>query len=439
MRVDTLIRNATIVTVNPDFDIIENGMIGIEGGVIQLVAAAGDCAQPIEAVETVDAKGAVLLPGLVNTHTHLPMSIFRGLADDLPLMTWLNEHMFPAEAAHVGPDSVRVGTLLSCAELLLSGTTTCCDGYFYEEVAAQAVQEAGIRAVLGQGVVDFPAPGVPEPGENVSHAVGFVEKWRDRFPLITPSIFCHSPYTCGADTLKKAKAAANEKGVLFQIHAAETRAEHAQIQEAHGLSPIAYLDGLGVLDEKTLLVHTIWVDRKDIALIAGRNAPVSVTTESEMKLASGIAPIPDFLEAGIRVGLGTDGCASNNDQDMFQEMDMTAKLHKVNRLNPTVMDARSVLRLATLGGAEALGMGARIGSLEVGKQADLIVIDTRSPHLIPVYSPVSHVVYAACGADVRDVMVAGRWRVKNRVLVTFDVEEIMNQAAEWGRKIASLA
>lgn len=206
-----------------------------------------------------------------------------------------------------------------------------------------------MRAILGQGVIDFPAPGVPDPKENVAHAIRFAENWKGRSSLITPSIFCHSPYTCGEETLKKAKAAALKNGLLFQIHAAETKTEYDQIVKEKGATPIGYLDRLGILDRQTLLVHTIWVDKNDIALIARRNAGVSVTTESEMKLASGIAPLPDFVSAGIRVGLGTDGCASNNDQDMFQEMDMTAKLHKVHQMVPTVMDARTVLTLATMG------------------------------------------------------------------------------------------
>lgn len=441
MSYDTVIKNGTIVTVNPDFDVIEDGVIGIENGTIAYLGThpdpGGDDSLLPRAAETIDADQGMVLPGLVNTHTHLPMTLFRGLADDLPLMVWLNEHMFPAEAAHVAPEPVRIGTLLACAELLLSGTTTCCDGYFYEDVVAEAVAAAGLRAILGQGVIDFPAPGVPDPGENVKAAVRFAEKWTARTPLITPSIFCHSPYTCGEETLKKAKAAATARGLLFQIHAAETQTEHARMQSEHGVSPIGYLDRLGILDHRSLLVHTIWVDDADIACIEKRRAPVSVTTESEMKLASGIAPVPAFLDAGIRVGLGTDGCASNNDQDMFQEMDMTAKLHKVHQLAPTVMDARTVLTLATLGGARALGMADTIGSVEIGKQADVIIVDTRRPHLTPLYSPVSHAVYAARGSDVRDVMVAGQWRVKNRKLAGLDLEDIMTRAMAMGRKIAT--
>lgn len=435
MKADMLIRNATIVTVNRDFDILHTGWVAIRNGVITHIGEERETSVFPDATEILDATGTLLLPGLVNTHSHLPMTLFRGLADDLPLMEWLHEHMFPAEAAHVGPDMVRAGTLLACAEMLLSGTTTCCDGYFYEEVAAEAVEATGIRAVLGQGVIDFPAPGVPEPKDNVAHAIRFAEKWKDRSPLITPSVFCHSPYTCGEETLKRAKEAASQRGLLFQIHAAETRTERDLILKEKGATPIGYLDRLGILDANTLLVHTIWVDADDIALIAARDAAVSVTTESEMKLASGIAPLPGFIAAGIRVGLGTDGCASNNDLDMFQEMDLTAKLHKVHQLVPTVMDARTVLRSATIGAAAAIGMAERIGSIEIGKQADLIIVNTRKPHMTPLYSPASHLVYSASGADVSDVMVAGRWLVKNRVPLTLNLEGIMDEAVRWGHLI----
>lgn len=424
MMFDTLIYNGTIVTVDPDFSIIADGLIGIQESRIKRVGAKDNKLPLPESRRMIDAAGGIVMPGLVNTHTHLPMTLFRGLADDLPLATWLNGYIFPAEAAHINPVSVRYGTLLACAEMILSGTTTCCDGYFFETEVAAVVQESGFRAVLGQGVIDFPAPGVQNPTENIDAARMFVEKWLDVSPLIRPSIFCHSPYTCSAETLKKAKDAANEKGVLFQIHVAETKNEVEQIQKEHQTTPIGYLDRLGLLDDNTLLIHSIWVNQEDIALIAERRAKISVTTESEMKLASGIAPVDQFLKSGIAVGLGTDGPASNNDLDLFQEMDFTAKLHKVNLLEPTVMDARTVLTMATMGGANAIGLEKEIGSLEVGKQADIIIIDTRKPHLVPIYNPVSHLVYSVKGSDVRDVIVGGKVVLKDRELLTLDMEEI---------------
>ncbi len=435
MSFDTLIINGTVVTANDAFEIIENGMIGINGTTIATVGPKPEDGSLPTAGQVIDAGGGIILPGLINTHTHLPMTLFRGLADDLALHVWLNEHMFPAEAAHISPETVRVGTLLACAEMLLSGTTTCCDGYFFEDSVADAFATTGMRGILGQGVIDFPAPGIADPAENMAHAVRFVEKWQGRHPLIYPSIFCHSPYTCSEKTLVAAKREADQRGLLFQIHVAETQTERSEILATHRLTPVGYLDRLGLLDDKTLLVHTIWVDDADTDLIARRRAPVSVTTESEMKLASGIAPIPDFIKKGIAVGLGTDSCASNNDLDMFQEMDVTAKLHKVHTLDPTVMDAKTVLSLATRDGANTLGLLDQIGSLAPGKQADIIVLDTDAPHLMPIYSPVSHVIYTARGADVRDVFVAGRLLVQNRQLLTIDLEDVLAQATRIGRRI----
>lgn len=429
-----LITNGAVLTMDAAGTQYENGAVAIDDGRIVSIGPAD--AFPADAYpHTIDARGGIVMPGLVNTHTHLPMTIFRGLADDLALEPWLNDHIFPAEGKYVTADTVRDSTLLACAEMLLSGTTTCCDGYFHEEIVAEAVNIAGIRAVLAQGVIDFPAPGVPDPSQNIHSAEAFLETWSERSPLIRPSIFCHSPYTCSMETLKKAKAAANHRGCLFQIHVAETENEFNQIRSEHKRTPVQYLDQIGLLDENTLLIHTIWVDEKDIATIANRGAKVSVTTESEMKLGSGIAPIPGFLKAGISVGLGTDGCASNNDLDLFQEMDFTAKLHKVDALDPTVMDAPTVLKMATIGGANAIGWGEKIGSLEKGKDADIIIIDTNKPRLVPLYDATSHVVYAVNGSDVRDVIVAGRILVENRQLRTLDLETILENARRIGETI----
>jgi 5-methylthioadenosine/S-adenosylhomocysteine deaminase len=425
MNHDIIIHNGTIITINSDLDIIENGMVCIKGDkLVSVESLAGDSSLP-DGETIIDAQGGIIMPGLVNTHTHLPMSLFRGLADDLPLSVWLNEHMFPAESKYITPESVRIGTLLSCAEMLLSGTTTCCDGYFYEDHVAAAVNETGMRAILAQGVIDFPAPGVPDPKDNIDNAAAFIQKWRNISPLITPSIFCHSPYTCSKATLKKAKNMANAEAVLFQIHAAETKDEYVRIQADHQSTPINYLDRIGIIDQNTLLVHAVWLDDNDINTIAARGSSVSHNPESNMKLASGIAPVPSLLKAGVTVGLGTDGCASNNNLDLISEMDFAAKLHKVNALNPTLLDAAAVLKMATIQGAKALGLDDITGSLEIGKKADIIVLDTHKPHLVPVYNPVSHIVYAAQGSDVRDVIVNGRLLVQNRKLLTMDLENLI--------------
>jgi 5-methylthioadenosine/S-adenosylhomocysteine deaminase len=435
MIFDTLIHNAILVTCNPAFDILSGGWIGVSGGRIQALGAQARPGLPA-ARQAIDAQGGIVMPGLVNTHTHLPMTLFRGLADDLPLATWLEDRIFPAERAAIRPESVRAGTLLACMESALSGTTTCCDGYFHAAVVAETVDHVGLRAVLAQGLIDHPAPGVPDPGQNLSVARQFCRDWLGRSEKIRPSVFCHSPVTCSKDTLVNAKRLCDEFGLLFQIHVAETRGENEHIRSAQGVSPIAYLDRLGVLDERTLLAHCVWVDDADIAVIARRGARVSHNPESNMKLASGVAPVVQMLSAGITVGLGTDGCASNNDLDLFGAMDMTAKLHKVRRLDPTVLPAEAVIRMATIDGARALGLEREIGSLEAGKQADIIILNTRAPHLTPMHHPASAIVYAAKGSDVQTVMLAGRLLVVDRTVPSLDVEAIMDQAGVIARAAA---
>jgi len=432
---DTLIFNGTVLTMDPACSILNDGIVGIrDGQIVRLASGPMDGPLP-EAEATLDADGGLVLPGLVNAHTHLPMSLFRGLADDLPLSVWLDEHIFPAESAHIAPQSVKLGTLLSCAELLLAGTTTCCDGYFLEDRVAEAARTTGLRVVLGQGVIDFPAPGIPDPEENVNHAAAFADRWLDMDPLLTPSIFAHSPYTCSPETLKAAKAAASDRGLLFQIHVAETRQEFRDSRSKTDDSPVAFLDHLGILDPDTLLVHAVWTDENDLAILSHRGAKMVHCPESNMKLGSGVAAVPKWLEDGLTVGIGTDGCASNNNLDLFKEMDMAAKLHKVYTGDPTVMDAVAVLKMATIGGARAIGREREIGSLEIGKQADVIIIDVSKPHLFPLYNPISHIVYSASGADVREVMVAGRFLVRDRHLMTIDIDDVMDQVNRLARQI----
>jgi len=437
MAYDLVIHNGTIVTVNTTFEIIPDGLLCIKAGKLERIESRSGNQTLPAAKETLDARGGLIMPGLVNTHTHLPMTLFRGLADDLPLDVWLNEHIFPAENAYITPENVRWGTLLACAEMLLSGTTTCCDGYFHENEVAEAVKTSGLRAVLAQGVIDFPAPGVPNPAENILIPQRFAAKWHNPSSLITPSAFCHSAYTCSSETLKSAKALCIENGLLFQIHAAETQNEYRQIQDEHRATPIQYLDQLGILDENTLLIHCVWIDDEDIEIIAERKAGISHNPESNAKLAVGIAPAPKLLKAGIPVGLGTDGCASNNNLDLFHEMDMVAKIHKVETFDPTAMDARTVVEMATIEGARAIGLDKHTGSLEVGKQADLIIIDTQKAHLMPIYHPESHIVYTVKSSDVRDVVVNGCVLVKDRNVLSLNVDEIMTSVREIAGHIKS--
>jgi 5-methylthioadenosine/S-adenosylhomocysteine deaminase len=433
-RCDIVIHGGTVITANDDLDVIPNGLICIRGNRLARIAACPPNGSLPPAAKTIDASGMLVLPGLVNTHTHMPMTLLRGLADDLPLQQWLETHIFPAESRHIDPDAVQTGALLACAEMILSGTTTCCDGYFFEDDVARAALQSGMRAILGQGVIDLPAPGVPDAADNVSAAERFVARWQDASTLLQPSIFCHAPYTCSATTLLAAKKAADKAGVLFQIHTAETQTESRRLK-GRQRSPVQYLDRLGLLDGNTLLVHCVWLDEADIEIIARRGAAVAHCPESNMKLASGVAPVTELIAAGVAVGLGTDGCASNNNLDLFEEMDTTAKLHKVHRMDPTVADAGTVLRMATAGAAAAVGQGQEIGTLERGKKADLVLLDARQPHLVPLYHPISQVVYAAKGSDVHTSIIDGRVVLEERRLLSLNLAQILDRACELGRKI----
>nr|NJM02100.1 amidohydrolase [Desulfobacula sp.] len=412
MEYDMLIEKGLLLTMAEGLPVLEDGAVLVnDGGIVAIGETKAFSEYRIKT--RIHAHGKIIMPGLINCHTHLPMSMFRGLADDLPLDVWLNEHVFPAEAKHVNPDSVEKWSRHSCTEMLLSGTTTCCDGYFHEDRVAAAVLASGMRAVAGQGVIDFPAPGVPDPKMNIKTAVEFVNQFKNVSPLLTPSIFCHSPYTCSRQTLTAAKKAANDLGVLFQIHVAETRNEKNLIQGLGNMTIVEYLESAGILDLNTLMVHAVWISDNDMDIIRKTRARVAHCPESNMKLASGIAPIPKLIKLGVPVGLGTDGCASNNDQDLFSEMDMAAKLHKVALLDPCVMDARTTLRMATIEGAKAIGLDTVTGSIEKGKRADIILVDRARPHMTPMYDPYSGLVYSAKSSDVDLVMVDGRVLVRD--------------------------
>ena len=434
-RMDLLIQGGLCLTLNARGDLIENCEIGVSGGEIRFVRPAGS-SEGTAAKEVLSAAGCLVMPGLVNTHTHLPMVFFRGLADDLPLMDWLRNYIFPAENRHVNRELVRTGSLLAMAEMILSGTTTFCDGYFYESTVAEAALETGMRGIPCQGFIDFPTMDNPDPTRNVMIAENYVKKWLGRSPLVTPALFCHAPYTCSPETLRSIKAVAREAGLLFLTHLSETREEVETIQRQFGRTPGRHLEDLEVLDEKTLAVHCNWLDDEEIRIFADRGTKVSHNPESSLKLAAGIAPVPKMLREGITVGLGTDGSASNNDLDLFGEMDTAAKIHKGVSLDPTVMDAETVLRMATIEGAKALGLDGLVGSLETGKRADLIVVDLHRPHHVPCYNPYSQVVYAARGADVRDAVIDGKIVMKDRLLRTIDLPHLLEEAAKTASSIS---
>lgn len=429
MQFDILIINSNIAPLDPGRPgLIQHGYVGIRAGKIMELGPMADLAAADEAENIIDGTGFLVMPGLVNTHTHAPMTLFRGLADDLPLMVWLNEHIFPAEAQSVNPDMAYWCAKLAAAEMLLSGTTTVADGYFLEDHVARAFVETGIRSVAAQGVIDFPAPGVPDPGRNISAAEAFIERWQHESGLLTPAVFCHSPYTCSGETLQRAKEMASRHNVQLFVHLAETKTEVEQIVAAHGTTPIHYLDNLGILDTDTVCVHCVWLEKEEIDMLARAGAKVSTCPQSNMKLGSGIAPLKEMLAAGISLGLGTDGCASNNRLDMFCEMDLCAKLHRTEGHDPMALPG-AVLQMVTAGGAEVLKLEKTIGSLAPGKEADLILVDTEQPHLHP-FNQTDQLLYAANGGDVAISIIAGKIIMLNRKILTFDVEEAMAKVRE---------
>jgi 5-methylthioadenosine/S-adenosylhomocysteine deaminase len=345
------------------------------------------------------------------------------LADDVPLMGWLNDHIFPAEAA-LDPQQVYCGALLACAEMILSGTTTFCDMYLFEDAVARAVQAAGMRAVVGEVLFDFPSPNYGPIEQGFEYTANLIARYRDD-PLITIAVEPHSPYLCAPELLQRAYELAGRHGLPMVIHLAETVSEVQTVRQRYGRTPVEHLDQVGVLGPHVLACHCVQLTEADIERLRRYDVKVSHNPESNMKLASGIAPVPDLIAAGVCVGLGTDGAASNNNLDLLLEMDTAAKLAKVHRLDPTALDAATVLRMATRAGARALGLEARIGSLEPGKRADVILIDTHRPHLTPLYHPSSQLVYAAKGSDVATVIINGRIVMQDGRILSFDVDQAM--------------
>lgn len=431
---DLLITGGTCLTMNDRLTIVENPIIGVHDGMIVFIRDTS-APKPIRARQTIDATGCLILPGLINTHVHAPMVCFRGMADDLPLADWLNRHIFPAEAKYVDREMVYHGTMLAAAEMILSGTTTFADGYFLEDEIARAAVDSGMRAVAAEGFIDFSPPGEKAVQKHLRKAEAFVGRWKGISDRVIPAVFCHSPYSCAAVTLRTLKEFTDDAGVLYFIHVSETREEVEDISTREGERPVLYLQKLGVLDEKTVAVHCVWIDDREIAVLAEHGVKVAHTPESNMKLACGIAPVPMMLKAGVTVGLGTDGAASNNNLDMFGEMNMAAKAHKQASSDPTVMDCVTVLWTVTRGGARALGIEDRTGSIEEGKQADLIIIDLNQAHLTPIYNPYSHLVYAASGADVKTSIIDGKIVMLDRKIMNWDPAESMAEVNQIAEKI----
>jgi 5-methylthioadenosine/S-adenosylhomocysteine deaminase len=422
--VDLVVRNATVVTVDAQRRVIPQGAVAVQGG--RIVAVGGDA--EIEAryhgADVLDAGGGIVLPGLINAHTHAPMVLFRGIADDLKLMDWLQKYIFPAEAKNVTAEFVKAGTRLAALEMIRSGTTTFVDMYYFEDQVAEAAKEAGLRTVAGETLIEFPAPDNKTVADALAYTDRFLKRWAGD-PLVVAAVAPHSTYLANPDTLKAARALADKYGAPILIHLSESADEQSQIKERYRKTPTEHLRDLGVLRKGLLGAHGIWLSAGDRALLREAGAGVAHCPQSNMKISSGPAPVREMLAEGLRLGLGTDGAASNNDLDMFEEMLTAALLAKHVTGDPTVAPAPAVLEMATLGGARALGMEDRLGSLEAGKRADLIVVDLSAPRLHPLYDAVSHLVYAAKGSDVRHVVVEGKVVMRDRKVTTLDEAAVL--------------
>ncbi len=434
--VTLIITGGTVVTQNAGRQVIPNGAIAIDHDVIVAVGPAEDIGAKYDGAETIDARGQVVLPGLINTHTHAAMVLFRGLGSDTALMDWLNQYIFPAEKAHVSPDFVRVGTRLAALEMIESGTTTFTDMYYFESDVAEATREAGLRAVLGESVIKFPVADAATPEAGLARAEKFIQDWKSD-PLVTPAVAPHAPYTLEPDTLKQVRALANKYDVPMLIHLSETQDEQKQIDDRFHMTPTALLESLGVWTGKSVGAHGVWVNDTDMAILAKRGVGLSHNPESNMKLASGTAPVLKWITSGIHTGLGTDGAASNNDMDMFEVMRQTAFLHKLANMDPRAMPASLALDLATRGGAAVLGMSAKIGSLEVGKQADVITVSMDGARQTPMFDAVSQLVYVTRGDDVRNTVVAGKVLMKDRQVTTLRRADVLRDARAMAERVRS--
>jgi 5-methylthioadenosine/S-adenosylhomocysteine deaminase len=432
--VDHIICGDYILPMDQSFTVIERGAVAIRGNRILAVGTSEEISRKYTGEKILSGTGKAVLPGFVNTHTHAAMVYFRGMADDLPLTDWLNNHIWPAENAWLSSSFITDAVELACLEMLKGGITTYNDMYFFEDAAGEASKRIGMRAVLGSGILDFPSVSARTADEYLENAKQFVKNWRDD-ELITPCIAPHALYTCGPDTLKKSKTLAEILNVPLHIHLSETQWEVGEVMARYHKRPVEYLADLGFLDESVLAAHCIWLHDNEIELLAKHGVGVSHCMESNLKLASGFAPVISMLMAGVKVSFGTDGAASNNDLNMLSEMSTTAKVHKALSNNPTVLDAKTALLMATRWGAEVVGLGDMIGSIEPGKIADIIIMNLDKPHLTPIYNIYSHIAYAAMASDVEAVMVNGKMVVNDRKLQTADEAEILYKAGTWRKKI----
>jgi 5-methylthioadenosine/S-adenosylhomocysteine deaminase len=434
-RADMLVLGGTIVTMDSSRRVIENGAIAIGAGRILAVGPRAELQSQYSAAETIDARDRMIIPGLINGHTHIPMTLFRGLADDIDLQEWLTKYIFPAEAKNVTEEFVRAGTRLGLAEMIRGGTTTYCDMYYFEDAIADETAKAGVRGVLGETVIDFPVADNKTNAEAMAYVERFVSRWKGN-DLIVAAIAPHAPYTVSEEHLKAIRAFSDRTGVPIVTHISETKREVDDSVKAKGTSPINYLERIGFLNNRVIAAHVVWPTGDELEILKRRGVGVVHNPQSNMKLASGVAPVPKMMADGMLVGLGTDGAASNNDLNMWEEMDTAAKLHKVFSGDPKVMTAQQAFELATIRGAGALHLEKEIGSIETGKRADIVMVERDSLNQIPLYNIYSDLVYATKASDVQSVIINGRLLMRDRKLLTLNETAIKESARVFRDRIS---
>jgi len=436
-RADLLVTGGTVVTMDGSRTILDDGAVAVKGDTVVAVGPRGELEARYTPSQTIDAKGKLVLPGFINGHTHVPMTLFRGLHDDATLNDWLYKYIFPAEAKNVNEEFVRWGTRLAAAEQIRGGVTTFADMYYFEDAVAEETKAAGMRAVLGETFIDFPAPDNKSEAEMLAYTGKFLKKWQGD-TLIHAAVAPHSIYTCSQKTLQDAAALARKYHAPILIHTGEMKKEWDDSLKQNGMSPVQYMDKIGLLGPDVVSAHCIFVDATDEKTLAQKQVGCVHNPSSNMMIASGVSPVADMRAAGIAVGLGTDGPAgSNNDLDLMEEIDLAAKLAKITKLNPLALNAKAVVEMATIDGARALHLDKEIGSLEAGKKADLILISLDEPNAVPMYDIYAQLAYALKGSDVETVVIGGHIVMRDRKLLTVNEEEAMAKAREYQKTIAA--
>ncbi len=433
--IDLIILGDHIVTMDDSATVYENGAVAVDDGVILAVGPADEITAAYAATETLAGENRVVMPGLVNGHSHAAMTLLRGVADDLALMDWLNNYIFPAEVQFVDAEFVRIGTELACWEMIRGGTTSFVDMYYFPDTIAEVVDRCGMRALISATVIDQRSPDAENASDSISKGIAFIERWKGRNSRITPIFGPHANYTLNAEQLKATRAAATEHGVGISIHMSESPFELQYSKDTFGMTSIELYESIGFFDGPTIAAHVVWPTEAEIPILAERQVGVIHNPTSNMKIASGISPVAEMLAAGVRVGLGTDGAASNNDLDMWEEMRLAALLQKVDRMDPQVLPASTVLKMATSGGALAVGLGDSVGSIEVGNRADVIQVAFDDVHHVPTFDVISHLVYVTDEQDVASVVVDGKVLMREHEMLTIDTRRVAAEANALAAKI----